>query len=227
MNGRRELRNESTTCRPSHCHPKSHKHDVGQVQRNTVVEEVVHKTGRVAQRDVPSIARLILCAPYVDACHSARRQPEGERGQYCASAAPHVKHAFVAAQMQVIQNLVPLEKLAVPGGVEKAAGIGEKEDEIECHSHGRADLTSALPEESHAALRHWQERIDRTIAKSFAEAEEQQDASIADREGLGVPLPAVHRVLGRDRAWFSISRVGADAAWAKMHRPNDRALTMW
>jgi uncharacterized membrane protein len=50
-----------------------------------------------------------------------------------------------------------------------------------------SDLTSALPEESHAALRHWQERIDRTIARSFAEAEEQQDASIADRQGLGVP----------------------------------------
>jgi uncharacterized membrane protein len=52
-----------------------------------------------------------------------------------------------------------------------------------------SDLTSALPEERQAALRHWQERIDRTIARSFAEAEEQQDASIADRQGLGVPVP--------------------------------------
>ncbi len=47
-------------------------------------------------------------------------------------------------------------------------------------------LLAALPEERHAALRNWQERIDRTIARSFAEMEERGDASIADRQGLGV-----------------------------------------
>ncbi len=50
-----------------------------------------------------------------------------------------------------------------------------------------AALMASLPEERHAALRHWQERIDRTIARSFAEVEEQADASVADRQGLGVP----------------------------------------
>ena len=49
------------------------------------------------------------------------------------------------------------------------------------------DLMAALPEERHPALHHWEGRIDRTIARSFAEAEEQQDASIPDRQGLGVP----------------------------------------
>ena len=73
--------------------------------------------GRVEQGHVPSVARLILCAPDIDACHSAGRQPAGNRRQYCASAAPHVEHPFVAAQMKVIQNSVPLEKLAAPGRV--------------------------------------------------------------------------------------------------------------
>jgi hypothetical protein len=73
--------------------------------------------GRIEQGDIPGIARLILFAPDIDACHSARRQPASDRRQYRASAAPHVKHAFVAAQMKVIQNSVPFEKLAAPGRV--------------------------------------------------------------------------------------------------------------
>jgi uncharacterized membrane protein len=50
-----------------------------------------------------------------------------------------------------------------------------------------ADLIKTLPPERHAALRHYQKRLDATIAKSFADAEEQQEASIEDRQGLGVP----------------------------------------
>src|ERR1700682_159884 len=37
--------------------------------------------GRVEQGHVPSVARLILCAPDIDACHSARPQPAGDRRQ--------------------------------------------------------------------------------------------------------------------------------------------------
>jgi uncharacterized membrane protein len=50
-----------------------------------------------------------------------------------------------------------------------------------------SDLILALPEERHAPLRHYQERLDATIARSFEDAEEKRDASVEDRQGLGVP----------------------------------------
>jgi uncharacterized membrane protein len=50
-----------------------------------------------------------------------------------------------------------------------------------------ADLITALPPERHESLRHHQRRLDATIAKSFQDAEEKQDASIEDRQGLGTP----------------------------------------
>jgi uncharacterized membrane protein len=49
-----------------------------------------------------------------------------------------------------------------------------------------SDLISALPTERHPALRHCQERLDSTIARSFEDAEEKLEASIEDRQGLGV-----------------------------------------
>jgi uncharacterized membrane protein len=50
-----------------------------------------------------------------------------------------------------------------------------------------ADLIAALPPERHESLRHFQERLDTSIAKSFVDAEEKQEASVADRQGLGTP----------------------------------------
>ena len=50
-----------------------------------------------------------------------------------------------------------------------------------------SDLISALPSERHAPLRHYRERLNATIARSFENAEEQQEASIEDRQGLGGP----------------------------------------
>lgn len=50
-----------------------------------------------------------------------------------------------------------------------------------------SDLISALPQERHKPLRHYQERLDMTIARSFADSEEKQEASVEDRQGLGVP----------------------------------------
>ena len=50
-----------------------------------------------------------------------------------------------------------------------------------------ADLIAALPPERHESLRHHQERLKATIARSFADAEERQDASVEDRQGLGIP----------------------------------------
>lgn len=50
-----------------------------------------------------------------------------------------------------------------------------------------SDLIAALPQERHKPLRHYQERLDKTIARSFADSEEKQEASMEDRQGLGVP----------------------------------------
>jgi hypothetical protein len=47
-------------------------------------------------------------------------------------------------------------------------------------------LLAALPRERHAALRHWETRIQRTIDRTFTDPEENQDAAVADRQGLGL-----------------------------------------
>jgi uncharacterized membrane protein len=48
------------------------------------------------------------------------------------------------------------------------------------------NLIRILPAERHSALRHWERRLQDTVAKSFAHADERQDASVADRQGLGI-----------------------------------------
>jgi uncharacterized membrane protein len=48
------------------------------------------------------------------------------------------------------------------------------------------NLLSVLPPERHEALRHWEERLENTIGRTFADAEEKQDALVADRQGLGI-----------------------------------------
>jgi uncharacterized membrane protein len=49
------------------------------------------------------------------------------------------------------------------------------------------DLIQALPPERHPALAHYRSRLDATIAQSFSDAEDRKDASVEDRQGLGVP----------------------------------------
>jgi uncharacterized membrane protein len=48
------------------------------------------------------------------------------------------------------------------------------------------NLLVVLPDERHVALRHWEQRLQATIKRTFADAEEKQDASVADRQGLGI-----------------------------------------
>lgn len=50
-----------------------------------------------------------------------------------------------------------------------------------------ADLTHAVPEERHPALRYWEKRLESTIARSFPDSEERMEASREDRQGLGIP----------------------------------------
>ncbi|HKV76969.1 MAG TPA: DUF2254 domain-containing protein [Candidatus Sulfotelmatobacter sp.] len=49
------------------------------------------------------------------------------------------------------------------------------------------DLAQAVPEERRPALKYWDARLKTTIARSFADGEERMDASMEDRQGLGVP----------------------------------------
>jgi uncharacterized membrane protein len=49
-----------------------------------------------------------------------------------------------------------------------------------------ADLIAALPAERQASLRRHQQRLDSTIAKSFEDAADKLEASVEDRQGLGV-----------------------------------------
>jgi len=49
------------------------------------------------------------------------------------------------------------------------------------------DLIAALPQERHASLRDHQRRLEATVLRSFHDAEELEDASVEDRQGLGTP----------------------------------------
>jgi uncharacterized membrane protein len=62
------------------------------------------------------------------------------------------------------------------------------------------DLLTALPPERHVALRRWEARIQGTIRRTFADPEEKQEASVADRQGLGLGenQPRASRLSGDD-----------------------------
>ncbi len=50
-----------------------------------------------------------------------------------------------------------------------------------------SDLIFALPEERHKALQQYDLRLNATIARSFEDIEDRQEASVEDRQGLGNP----------------------------------------
>ena len=47
------------------------------------------------------------------------------------------------------------------------------------------ELISILPEERHLALRHWQQRLQATVERTFADQVDKLEASDEDRQGLG------------------------------------------
>jgi uncharacterized membrane protein len=47
-------------------------------------------------------------------------------------------------------------------------------------------LHQILPEERHAALRQWDQRLKLNIRSTFENAQQQRDASESDRQGLGI-----------------------------------------
>ena len=51
-----------------------------------------------------------------------------------------------------------------------------------------SDLIAVLPAERHPGLEHHLKRLDATVARSFADDEEKREASVEDRQGLGVAL---------------------------------------
>ena len=48
------------------------------------------------------------------------------------------------------------------------------------------NLQTMLPQERHAALKYWDARLVGTVERSFTDHEEKEDASAADRQGLGI-----------------------------------------
>ena len=56
-----------------------------------------------------------------------------------------------------------------------------------------AELISILPEERQPALRLWQERLQVTVDRSFADQQDRLEASAEDRQGLGSPRRATGR----------------------------------
>jgi uncharacterized membrane protein len=52
-----------------------------------------------------------------------------------------------------------------------------------------SEMISLLPEERHAALRYWQERLQSTIDRSFPDAQDKLNASAEDRQGFGTSRP--------------------------------------
>jgi uncharacterized membrane protein len=50
------------------------------------------------------------------------------------------------------------------------------------------DVDAVAPEQRRPAIREWKARLQLTVARSFATADERSDASTADRQGLGVPV---------------------------------------
>ncbi len=63
------------------------------------------------------------------------------------------------------------------------------------------DLIEALPTVRQSALHHWDSRLSTTITRSFNDVEEQREASIEDRQGLGIPRhPSTNHKTGRGAA---------------------------
>jgi len=54
-----------------------------------------------------------------------------------------------------------------------------------------ADLSSLVPEERRPALAYWKERLDRTVTTHFTDPVELEQASVEDRQGLGVSRRSV------------------------------------
>ncbi|HEV2395893.1 MAG TPA: DUF2254 domain-containing protein [Candidatus Sulfotelmatobacter sp.] len=49
-----------------------------------------------------------------------------------------------------------------------------------------SELIVVLPQERHAALRYWHERLESTVDRAFGDARDKLDASTEDRQGLGI-----------------------------------------
>jgi uncharacterized membrane protein len=53
-----------------------------------------------------------------------------------------------------------------------------------------SEMMSVLTKERHPALKYWQERLKSTVDHSFRDSQEKLDASVEDRQGLGISRPA-------------------------------------
>ena len=99
------------------------------------LDSIVYSLERgIPHRNVAGIAGLIVRAPQVDARDPAAAQPSRDGDEYGAAPAAHVEHAFVAAQVQPVEDFLPDLELAAPGGVEKTGGVSQEETGIQRHA---------------------------------------------------------------------------------------------
>jgi mandelate racemase/muconate lactonizing enzyme-like protein len=96
-------------------------------------------------------------------------QPLGDGGEDRAPSTPHVEHAFVAAQMKRVEDVVPGLKLVACGGVEKAGRVGQEECAVDSqHPCQMASLTPPSDDRGDRASstdrRKGHQRVRRVIA---------------------------------------------------------------
>jgi len=48
------------------------------------------------------------------------------------------------------------------------------------------NLLKISPPSRHAALKYWEQRLEGTVERSFFDSADKRDASVADRQGLGI-----------------------------------------
>jgi uncharacterized membrane protein len=49
-----------------------------------------------------------------------------------------------------------------------------------------SEMIAVLPQERHAALKNWQERLQSSINRSFSDTQDKLEASAEDRQGIGI-----------------------------------------
>lgn len=81
----------------------------------------------VAKRSALAVTGLVRRTPDIHAAHPARGQPVCDGRQHRAPATTHMKDHFVTTHPNTIQNALPFEEFATPGGVEKAEGVGQEQ----------------------------------------------------------------------------------------------------
>lgn len=137
---------------------------------DTLADALEH---RVALGGCPAIARLVAQPPDIDSGRPAPGEAPGGRDEDGAPAAADVEHMLVAAQAEVVEQLLPDRSLARAGGVEVARGDAE-------HSHGR----------------HLRRSAGEALVSSLRPPVTSQQAGFNEDEERNAEVPSIDAVAG-------------------------------